>query len=137
MEQVKKIISTNSEQDGPPTIIVDARSPERFYAQVDEPRPGLRRGHMPGAKNLFFLTLLHPDNPTKLLPPEELQVKIQQAGIPKDVRVVTTCGSGATACTVAAALMECGHSPENVFIYDASFMEWGQADLDNPLVTTD
>ena len=32
--------------------IVDARPAPRFDAQVDEPRPGLRRGHIPGARNV-------------------------------------------------------------------------------------
>lgn len=36
------------------TQIIDARSPARFNAEVDEPRPGLRRGHISGAKNVFF-----------------------------------------------------------------------------------
>ena len=32
--------------------VVDARSPERFLGQAPEPRPGVRPGHMPGARNV-------------------------------------------------------------------------------------
>jgi thiosulfate/3-mercaptopyruvate sulfurtransferase len=38
-------------------IIVDARSNGRFIGVDDEPRPGLRKGHMPG-KGRFVLMLL-------------------------------------------------------------------------------
>ena len=38
--------------------IVDARSSARFTCQVDEPRPGLRRGNIAGSKNLPFTELL-------------------------------------------------------------------------------
>jgi 3-mercaptopyruvate sulfurtransferase SseA len=32
--------------------IVDARPAPRFNAEADEPRPGLKRGHIPGALNV-------------------------------------------------------------------------------------
>lgn len=34
------------------TQIIDARPPARFNGEVDEPRAGLRRGHIPGSKNV-------------------------------------------------------------------------------------
>jgi thiosulfate/3-mercaptopyruvate sulfurtransferase len=118
------------------TLIVDARSAERFRAQAPEPRPGLRLGHMPGAKNLPFITLLDADNLNRLAPTDTLRQKFMDAGIdPADdsLRIITTCGSGATACTLAAAWMECGGDPSHVDIYDGSWMEWG-ADPNTPIV---
>jgi thiosulfate/3-mercaptopyruvate sulfurtransferase len=100
--------------------IVDARSEERYLAQVDEPRPGLRLGHMPGAKHLFFYSLLDGDNLVKFAARDVLRQKINDAGIDMEQDVVVSCGSGVTACTVAAALIECGKDPSTVSIYDGS-----------------
>ncbi len=36
--------------DDPDTEVLDARSVGRFYGLESEPRPGVRGGHMPGAK---------------------------------------------------------------------------------------
>lgn len=38
--------------------IVDARPAARFNGQADEPRPGLRRGHIPGALNVPWTDLV-------------------------------------------------------------------------------
>lgn len=38
--------------------IIDARPAARFNAEVDEPRPGLRRGHIPGALNVPWTELV-------------------------------------------------------------------------------
>ena len=45
--------------------IADARSPGRFRAEEPEPRPGVRGGHMPGARNVHYATLLNPDGTLK------------------------------------------------------------------------
>jgi len=131
IDEVKSIIANESDVD---TILVDVRSKERFLGLVEEPRPGLRLGHMPGAKNLFFYTLLDEDDPTKLKPKEELLKVIADAGIDvnTDKRIVATCGSGATACTLANALDICGRDPFKTCIYDGSWSEWG-GEKDTPI----
>lgn len=131
MEEVKNIIEQGDKADA---IIVDARSEDRFYGRVEEPRPGLRLGHMPGAKNLFFATLLDEENPAKLKPKEELEKRIADAGIDPhtDKRIVASCGSGASACVIATALDICGRDPKKTFIYDGSWSEWG-ADKDTQI----
>jgi thiosulfate/3-mercaptopyruvate sulfurtransferase len=134
MQEIKKIVRQGKESD---TILVDARSQERFLGSVDEPRPGLRLGHMPRAKNLFFYSLLDPENIERFKPQEELRKLISNAGIDieTDKRIVISCGSGATACAMAAALDICGRKPDNTYIYDGSWMEYGSAP--DTIITTD
>ena len=123
------------------TVLLDARSPERFVAKAPEPRPNLRGGHMPGAQNLFFMNLLSSSNIIRLKSPAELKeefAKVEITDSSEKLEVITTCGSGATACTLLAGLVECGLRPnlEESYLYDASWMEWG-ADPNTPIVETD
>lgn len=102
----------------------DARSRERFDGLVDEPRPGLRRGHMPGARNLPFTGLVDPAT-GRYWPPEVLRAQLEVAGVPPDRPVVATCGSGVTACSVALAVQVAWG--REVPVYDGSWAEWGRA----------
>jgi thiosulfate/3-mercaptopyruvate sulfurtransferase len=111
--------------------ILDARAAERFTGEAEEIRPGLRRGHVPGSRNLPFTALLDPRDKT-LLPVEEIARRIAAAGIDKDRPVITTCGSGVTACVLALGLRLAGAS--GVAVYDGSWTEWGQPS-DRPVET--
>jgi thiosulfate/3-mercaptopyruvate sulfurtransferase len=103
--------------------MVDARSRERFQGLVDEPRPGLRRGHIPGACNLPFTELVDPAS-GRYLPVEELRNKLLQEGVNLDGSLVTTCGSGVTACSLALAIQLA--TGREVPVYDGSWAEWGR-----------
>ncbi len=54
--------------------VIDARSGDRFFAKVPEPRQGLRSGHIPNSINLPFNSLLDGDS-KELLPAEKLLEK--------------------------------------------------------------
>ena len=102
--------------------IIDARPAARFRGEEAEPRPGLRRGHMPGARNLPYTELVNPDGTLKSA--SEIQEAFAQAGVEPQGAMVTTCGSGVTASILALALAAIGQP--DVGVYDGSWAEWGQ-----------
>ena len=99
--------------------ILDARSTGRFKGIDAEPRPGVRAGHMPNAKNLPFPEVL---SGGELKPAEELRDLFSQL-IEKDQKIITSCGSGITACILTLAATVAGY--ENLAVYDGSWAEWG------------
>ncbi len=101
--------------------IVDARSGERFRGEVEEPRPGLRPGHIPGSLSLPFGNLKNPDGTMK--DQAALRATLLAAGVDLDRPIITTCGSGVTAAIISLALEIVGH--RNHSLYDGSWSEWG------------
>lgn len=101
--------------------IIDARPPARFRGEAPEPRPGLRSGHIPGAKNLPFGQLLNEDGTMKS--PEALRAAFESAGVDLSRPAITSCGSGITAAVLSLALEIIGH--RNHSLYDGSWTEWG------------
>jgi thiosulfate/3-mercaptopyruvate sulfurtransferase len=110
--------------------IADARSPGRFRAEEPEPRPGVRGGHMPGAKNVHYATLLNPDGALKSK--DEIAAAFANAGIDIQRPVITSCGSGVTAAILTLGLELLG--ARDHALYDGSWMEWGSA-ADTPVAT--
>ena len=103
--------------------IIDARSANRFNAEVDEPRPGLHRGHIPNSLNVPWNSLVEQG---KLKPEAELQTLFADAGVDIAQPVVASCGSGVTAVVVILALTALG--ARDVTLYDGSWGEWGSRD---------
>jgi len=101
--------------------IIDARSVGRFIGEEEEPREGLRRGHIPNSKNVHFASLLTRDGTMKPVP--ELKALFEAAGVDLSRPIITTCGSGVTACVLDLALERIGHRDHSV--YDGSWAEWG------------
>ena len=110
--------------------VADARSPTRFRGEEVEPRPGVRPGHMPGAKNVHYATLLNADGTLK--PASALADVFSAAGIDTAQPVVTSCGSGATAAILSLGLATL--NAKDHALYDGSWTEWGSA-ADTDVVT--
>lgn len=105
--------------------IVDARPAPRFNAEVDEPRPGLRRGHIPGARNVPWGDLVVNG---ELKTTDELAAIFVRQGVDIKQPIIVSCGSGVTAAVVALALATL--DAPDVTLYDGSWSEWGaRADL--------
>jgi Rhodanese-related sulfurtransferase len=103
--------------------IVDARAANRFNAEVDEPRPGLLRGHIPNSLNMPWNNLVVNG---ALKSAAELRDLFEKAGIKLDQPIVASCGSGVTAVVVILALTSLG--VRDVTLYDGSWGEWGSRD---------
>ncbi len=101
------------------TSILDARSQDRFYAKVEEPRVGLRSGHIPNSINLPY-TELQFDG--KMKSSEEIKIIFTEIKITNQ-QLVFSCGSGITACILALGAEITGY--KDLTIYDGSWTEWG------------
>jgi thiosulfate/3-mercaptopyruvate sulfurtransferase len=111
---VKRIIADGS------ALILDARAKGRFDGTAPEPRPGLPSGHMPGAKSVPFNELLNADFTMKDV--AALRARFAAAGADGGKPIVTSCGTGVTACILALGLKQAGLG--DAAIYDGSWTEW-------------
>ena len=99
--------------------VIDARPAARFSGAAEEPRPGLRRGHMPGAHNLPFSEVFANG---RLKSREELRAMFEPL-LGGGRRAIFSCGSGVTACVIAFAAHYAGF--DRLAVYDGSWCEWG------------
>lgn len=101
------------------STVVDARAAARFNGLVEEPRAGVRKGHIPNAINIPFNELL-----TGGCFNSSEQLAIAFSAVQnKDQELIFSCGSGITACVLALAADLVGY--RNLKVYDGSWAEWG------------
>jgi thiosulfate/3-mercaptopyruvate sulfurtransferase len=102
--------------------LIDARAPERYRGEVEPIDP--KAGHIPSAVNAPAKIGLGPDG--RFLVPAELAERLRSVASP-DRPVVTSCGSGVTACHTALALRVAG-LPDPL-LYPGSFSDWSRSEL--------
>ena len=102
-------------------LIVDAR-PVKQYEGTAQDHNSTRRGHIEGAQNIPFNTIINEDNGYLLKSPDELQQLFNELRISEKTTLVTYCGSGIWASPIYFVARLLGY---RVRFYDASFQEWG------------
>jgi thiosulfate/3-mercaptopyruvate sulfurtransferase len=110
--------------------MLDARGKGRFEGTEADPRPGIAPGHIPGARNIPFVTLYRDDGTFKS--PNELERLFAEAGADPMKPFVASCGSGVTANSIIFAAHLLGNDATR--LYDGSWSEWG-ADPATPKAT--
>ncbi|KAJ3339113.1 hypothetical protein HDU93_008597 [Gonapodya sp. JEL0774] len=121
------ILSAIANPENAPQII-DARPPSRFNGQALEPRIGLPSGHIPNSLNVPNTDLVDAATGT-LLSKEKLAELFKSKGVDLEKPIITTCGSGVTACSLLFALDRIG--AKKVSVYDGSWSEFAaRADQD-------
>ena len=102
-------------------LVLDARAAGRFTGATPEPRAGMRSGHIPGSASLPYTDLLNADGTFRSV--TDVKARLARAGVDGSLPVVTSCGSGVTACILTLGLRLAG-LPEGA-VYDGSWTEWG------------
>jgi thiosulfate/3-mercaptopyruvate sulfurtransferase len=101
--------------------LLDARGKPRFEGSEADPRAGVARGHIPGARNLAFADLYNADGTFKST--DELRRLFSEAGTDPKAPFIARCGSGVTACSVIFTAHLLGNNAAR--LYDGSWSEWG------------
>jgi thiosulfate/3-mercaptopyruvate sulfurtransferase len=103
--------------------LVDARMAKRYSGELPTGYPGIAGGHVPGSINLPWDTIEDPHT-KQFLSEEALRGRFASAGVDIDKPIISTCGSGVTACILALSLHRLGKA--NWKVYDGSWHEWAQ-----------
>ncbi len=111
-------------------VIVDVRPPKEYSGEEGEE---IRRGHIPGAKNIFWETTLEGDEVKIWKKKEQLEKLFGESGISKDKEVVVYSRTAKEASHVYFTLKHFLDFP-NVRLYRGSWVEWS-ADRSMPIKT--
>lgn len=120
LEQMRRIV-------GSEVVIVDARS-RRQFTGVE--RRGKRGGHIPGAMNVPYRSLLR-EGVGGLKRDEELRAVLEKAGVMVgggEREYVVYCNGGVASTVVIFAMVRCGVGLERIRNYCGSMNEWGNAE---------
>lgn len=116
-------------KDNEDVVLLDARPANVYESQG----PWIKPGHIPGAINLPWKSLMVDDNPALLKDENEIRDILNNKGIDSDKIVICSCGTGREATNEFIMFKFLLEYP-NVKIYEGSFTEWTSYP-DNPTVT--
>ncbi len=106
------------------TIILDARNPKRYRGLIKESGAGLKKGHIPNSKNLPWNQLINKNGTIKSI--NKINAIFEGYKI-NNSEIITSCGSGITACILSLTLLHRKNIESKV--YDGSWAEWGSLKL--------
>lgn len=110
--------------DDPGVAILDARPPAEFSGET--PGDGIDRpGHIPGARNVFWQTLVHSPEDTSLKDEAELRSIFEQAGVAPGDTIVAYCRTGGQASFLYTVARHLGYE---VKLYDGSYIDWSRTE---------
>jgi len=115
-------------KDRDDVALLDVR-PANFY---EGQGPWKKPGHIPGALNLPWQSLMDKTNKRLFKPDQEIRDIVGQLGLDRDKLAISSCGTGREATSVYLILKHYLGFPK-VKIYEGSFTEW--VAKDNPTVT--
>lgn len=115
-------------------VIVDVRSEEEYFGEIDSAEQVGTGGHIEGAYFMDYHFLLSESNPQLFKKDEELLKEFKKAGMDSDKTTVFYCGSGIRA---SLAYLAARHLNFPVRLYDGSIEDWESQDLPqtSPVIT--
>ena len=116
-------------KDRKDVIVLDARPPDVYQGQSFWIKPG----HIPGAVNVPWASLMADKNKSLLKPDEEILAIFTANNVSPDKTIICTCGTGREA-TNEFILFKWYFNYPSVKIYEGSFTEWTTYP-ENPTVT--
>lgn len=129
IDDMRSIVSRRPDAHG--VMILDARSRERFEGSApcgpDTLDP--RAGHLPGAVNSPWSTIVSSTD-HRLLPADDLRAHFTTLGIDNADEVISSCGSGISACLNLLAIEHAGLGSARLFV--PSWSGWS-SDSSNPV----
>ncbi len=109
-------------------VILDARSPKQYSGEEGDE---IRRGHIPGAKNVFWETTLEGEEAKTWKKKEDLEKLFLESGVTRDKEIIVYCRTGREASHLYFSLRY-GLSFPHVRLYRGSWVEWS-ADKNLPV----
>jgi len=111
-------------------VIVDARPPKQYSGEEGEE---IRRGHIPGARNIFWETTLEGEESRAWRKKEDLEKLFTESGVTREKEVIVHCRTGREASHIYFTLKYVLGFPK-VRLYRGSWVEWS-ADQSMPVKT--
>ena len=127
-EKVVTIVARelNLKRWNPEFVVIDARSSDEYYGEIDSTEVKGAGGHVEGANYLDYNHLLSDEENHMIRSDEELQKELVKAGMDYNKTAVFYCGSGMRASLNYLVARHLGYS---ALLYDGSIEEWELLEL--------
>lgn len=121
-EEVKKELSNQN------VVFLDVREEREYVGGV--PYGEARGGHLPGAKHIYYKSLL--DSKGNLLSKDKIKSLLKEKGIDENTTVINYCTGGVRSGWFTAVMNSIGYNAKN---YPGSMWEWSHlSEKEYPLV---